>query len=902
MDFKDLKILPASQKLLLAMFEVAYDAIGDTWTNTGGGAYYLGNFPNAAISKVESDGVDLTEVYSVSDCESLNDSFFYDFSIGRVYVRIGENVNPSLETTILLYHFENFNDKNDGIIFEREQEALLDPGLEDWASSTDLTNYTEVKAGASTVTREASIVYDGGYSVKVVIDGGGNNGYILQTVKLPPRARCKLRFWRRHSDPSNPGFLRIRDTGSNVYLNSSSLWQAGATSIPIGQGGEAINTWIEDEIEFYVNEDYAEYYFEIGGKAAAAGETIYLDKFRFTIYREANPYKGMFNPRGSGGIQQGVADYHTGSLEKQSVSLSFLNAGGYFWEKLEDFIWYNKDCSIYIGETDSAFEDMKLIFKGRVKDHAIDTESCVFGVVDERTRVFKNIPTERYDTATFPNIKSQDDEKVRRILYGSKTNITPIYLNTSTYLFEIAAHEHEAISAVYYDEKIMTGGGVDYTADLANGQFTLTANPEKAHITCDAKGRKCDLEDGTFSELVADILFDILINYNSLPKSQLDLEFFLDLKAARTQELGIYINSEINVWEIIRKMQATSLFHFIPLLNGVFSPRKFTSNSEGVPELFNYDYDSFGLNYQSPVFKSVRIKFDQDPTTGKYKTILRTKAEAGYQYKEEDTQTIETYNTDSAEAQTLADFYLDYLQQPAKKADIKTSIIGFGWIPSDVIKVSRTRKDDSGNDIIIAAADIYSALKLVKSLSDSRVSLVARDISQISELAHTDSYEDIEHVDNHTDGAYSDVAHEDSSHADSHGDSYTDVVHQDIHSDGYADTEHQDVTYVDTPHVDEPHIDVPHDDSYTDHGDDFHTDEHGDEPYDDLAHSDAEHSDTPHTDVPHIDTHTDDHGDSHTDTHTDTYSDASHADEAHTDEAHADEYEDIPHIDNHSDS
>ena len=448
----------------------------------------------------------------------------------------------------------------------------------------------------------------------------------------------------------------------------------------------------------------------------------------------------------------------------------------------------------------------------------------------------------------------------------------------------------------------MTGGGVDYTTDLPNGRFTLTENPENAHITCDAHGKKCDLEDGTFSDLVADILYDILINYNSLGIENLDLEYFLDLKNARTQELGLYVHSEINVWEIIRKMQATSLFHFIPLLNGLFSPRRFSSNSEGVPELFDYDYDSFGFNYESPVFKSVRIKYDQDPTTGKYKTLLRTKAEAGYQYKEEDTQTIETYNTDSAEAQTLADWYLDYLQQPAKKLTAKTSIIGFGWIPSDVLKISRTRKDDLGDDIIVADEEIYSALTLVKSLSDTRVGFVARDISQISELAHTDSYEDISHVDNHTDGAHADSAHADSSHGDAHGDTYTDVAHQDNHADGYTDTPYQDVTHVDTPHLDEPHIDIPHDDSYTDHIDELHTDEHGDEPYDDLAHTDTEHVDTPHTDVPHVDSHEDDHSDSHTDTHTDTYTDAEHDDQPHEDEAHADHYEDIPHVDNHSDS
>ncbi len=59
-------------------------------------------------------------------------------------------------------------------------ELLVDPGVEDWASATDLTNWLETIAGTSTVNREGTIKHGGTYAARLDVAASNSQARISQ--------------------------------------------------------------------------------------------------------------------------------------------------------------------------------------------------------------------------------------------------------------------------------------------------------------------------------------------------------------------------------------------------------------------------------------------------------------------------------------------------------------------------------------------------------------------------------------------------------------------------------------------------------------------------------------------------------------------------------------------------
>lgn len=865
MEFADLIALPDSEKVCLTEINIGDQVDDETWTQVNPGVsntWYL-SYSDGTVNKVEENGVAYTERFSSAAVEASASSFYYDFENQRLYVHASGSNNPGAgpyggSYTIIVYFWLYFSNEaftgSDAVIFPRQTKALTDGGFEIWnQSATDLVNWSEATAGGSTVNRESSTVYDGGYCVRLDVDAGNADVYVYQDIILPPRARCKIKFWYLNSVAAKTGWLSIIDSANNVYLDSSAVWQAGATVVVLPNQ----TSWTEYELEFYAHKDYTNYRITFR-RGAAASSSIYYDKASLTIYMEDNLYLPYIASDGVPTITQAVADYYTGGMTRQFGRVKF-NDDGWWFPMLDNYLWLNKESIIRLGAKGSDFDDFEKIFTGRVENYSISDTSTEIEVLDERATLFQEIPTDQYWVADYANLKSGAEGKSIPILYGYKTNITPIEIDTAARKFKICGHRIQALNAVYDNGVLQGGGGVDYNADLPNGEFTFT-HAYTGPITCDTTGKLCDWEDGTYSNNVADILWDLVANENGISEELIDFKSLLDLKAGRTQQHALYIDTPQDTLEIIRLLQASALFHFIPLLDGTFGAFRFKTETEGLPVLYDEDYDYFKIEYEPSVYRHVRIKYDEDPTDGDWLSVIRSEDDVSYKYKEENTLTIETSLTQTAEAQTLGDWYVDSLENPPKKVETSIPTVGFDKIPSERFIINKTRLDAEGDTVTICDEEVYSILELRKNLL-GRVGLVAQDASQVSELAHSDAHTDTAHVDNHTDD------HVDGGHSDTHTDT--------AHVDDYTDT-----AYVDTPHTD------THEDS--------HIDEHED-----------------HTDGPHDDTHDDSHYDSHADTaHTDTAHVDSHTDTAYVDEhgdggytdTHEESYEDVPHQDSHSDS
>jgi len=406
----------------------------------------------------------------------------------------------------------------------------------------------------------------------------------------------------------------------------------------------------------------------------------------------------------------------------------------------------------------------------------------------------------------------------------------------------------------------------DYTVNLNTGEITLVADPVDEVITCDAHGIQCDfVTPNTFSELSADIWHFLLTVENGIDEERLHLPSFLDLKAGRTQKIGIYLCVETETLEVGRGLKRSATFQSFPLLNGQYVARRYVEGTtDETPRYRNEDYHFFQLEQDTEqAIKTIVIRYDQDPSLQEiwqYESTDYDRTE--WKHNVKNTLIVDTYLTNAAEAETLRDFYNLLLREPPDRliATLPASMLSVN--PTDKAIFTKSVLNDQDVEINVLEDEVYRIMEATKNISEGLVDVVAlKDIQSVgyefhSDIAHIDTHDDSHGDTPHSDGAHNDVPHTDSPHTDTHGDvPHGDTPHTDSHGDqGYIDAymDYQDDPFHMDKHTDRPHTDwhddVPHSDS--------HTDSHGD-----VAHGNVAHGDGGHDDVPHDDWYNDSHGD-----------------------------------------
>ena len=88
------------------------------------------------------------------------------------------------------------------------------------------------------------------------------------------------------------------------------------------------------------------------------------------------------------------------------------------------------------------------------------------------------IPTSRYNKTTYPNLEDRADGMPIPLCYGAVMDITPVIVDQAAHQYKICSNALTSIDEVRADGVALAGGGVDYTDDLANGEFSfVTGSP-----------------------------------------------------------------------------------------------------------------------------------------------------------------------------------------------------------------------------------------------------------------------------------------------------------------------------------------------------------------------------------------------------------------------------------------
>lgn len=173
---------------------------------------------------------------------------------------------------------------------------------------------------------------------------------------------------------------------------------------------------------------------------------------------------------------------------------------------------------------------------------------------------------------------------------------------------------------------------------------------------------------------------------------------FTSLKAVKTEQLGIYLDSEITFNEFIQTLEVGQLFKFLPTLTRKYTVKFGAAGDTSVAHFYDEDFLSFKSkrNWKA-IFGIIKLKWGEDPEKQEWATETHTSTIADYIYKNTETLTLETKLMAQADATVRAADYGTLLEYPVRTITFEVSCgAGFSLMPMDKVKITRRRGDNAG--------------------------------------------------------------------------------------------------------------------------------------------------------------------------------------------------------------
>jgi hypothetical protein len=194
----------------------------------------------------------------------------YDFLMGK-WVRPTASV---LDSSL----FSLYEDANNYVLVKAmENNILLNGGFETagGGGADVFANWSEYTAGTSTITQSNVSPYSGTYSCKLLPQSSGSSCYVYQSFALTPSAAYALSLFFKCSYGLSVNYIQVRDSGSNVWLDSSGNWQATPQTISTS----AQTAWTNFSLNFNAHASYTNYViYLMPGTWQNAANTFWYDQ------------------------------------------------------------------------------------------------------------------------------------------------------------------------------------------------------------------------------------------------------------------------------------------------------------------------------------------------------------------------------------------------------------------------------------------------------------------------------------------------------------------------------------------------------------------------------------------------------------------------------------------------
>ncbi|MFQ5716317.1 MAG: hypothetical protein ACE5GQ_04385 [Nitrospinales bacterium] len=375
-------------------------------------------------------------------------------------------------------------------------------------------------------------------------------------------------------------------------------------------------------------------------------------------------------------FRRSVNEKSAGNTIQSSGRLAMLedSAQPYWSQTLYKYNWLNKRVTLKLGgaHEDYPYSEFKTVARWILKGNTYTDTGVEFEVADLKNIFMTRIGLNRYDTATYPNMDPAAEGGTIQIAFGQIANARAVLIDSATGVggkWKLSLFAVNSIDAVYDD-----GTPAPFTADLANGEFTLNAAAQGL-ITADFTG----LKDGAnYLRRGGEISKYILLNLLSLPASDIVAADFDALDAARPYTLGIYIERATRADEILSAIEKSNhSFFYTDRATGAIRTQVFADPDNADPQrvlLNNDNLFDFQVETDRNIAHEINVSYGRDFASGESKFIRKTSLGSAYINDSEESVSIDTYLANKADAEVLGDILLPFYSRPRILAQATTHI------------------------------------------------------------------------------------------------------------------------------------------------------------------------------------------------------------------------------------
>jgi len=514
--------------------------LGGTWTAGSSGTYRhdlsvthdgIALWPISVLTDqlVVTIGEPLFEmVESLSRCQGIIGSFFYDVANGWLWVHPDVGADPAdfnlaAQMAVPVGSHGVFQP-----MFGRER--LTNGLLEDWTVPGTPDNWSIASSGGTFTLAESTDTYEGESAAKFTAASSASGDYsrirqVLGNLGLLVGERFRLSGAYRITETSGTLTLRMFLENGVNSLEVDGVSVALSSVVHFVEIGETGGEWRRFSFDFLVPVwDSA---FQLRAHAGAAGTsgTVEVDDLRCQHIPRMQFYQPMLSLEGVPQIEAGRADTFYGRISRGLGALTLLNGGGY-WESLfADLDWINAEVIIRAGGKfsnggdDIPLEACPIFARGRVEHPDIQDGRVTLQLSDQRDLTLELLPLGTFDSDTYPSLPAPDQGRPRALILGfSSGQVRPTLVDTAPNgcgKYEIcdpsytSAGEDASVAVYAYVDDAAASKedatrrkglavGTDYSANPRNGSGIgrLTILRDVAPIVIDEENRALDFNIG----------------------------------------------------------------------------------------------------------------------------------------------------------------------------------------------------------------------------------------------------------------------------------------------------------------------------------------------------------------------------------------------------------------------
>jgi len=735
MTFSDFAALPILDKIILVEIKAGREVESETWTATGAGSWWMAFDPAAdgEVVAVKSNGSVYSKVASIALCDSTASSWFFDFAAKRLYVHTSGNNSPSTggpsyTYCLIAYFWACFTNRQPADV----PTVFIPQDAVNPAYYLPLLNEDSIPAVSQSI---------GEYYIGSVEMGFGSIGFTQDG------------WWWSHIGAlylwhNCPIYVKVGAKGS-AYADFATVYYGGTCDPEVSDSGASIGT---KDVRYSLLKDLPASTFTLAAypnlEESAEGRPIPIVFGTVANITPVCVNTATWRYKISGALGSIPAVYLDGHLLTSGTHYTDAHASGEFtlvnpMPPLEADKLTNGNMESWASATNLNSWTETIVGSSTVNREATKihggTYSCRLDIdVDENdaqiSQTFTLVAGNRYlVTIWYGNNLAGKYGRVQIYNSGSDVFLKPdgswnatVYeiplpnsLAWSAFTLEFSAHPDYTSYIIKISNALPSASSSIYIDDVSITSPPPVLEMGTSKVTCTAGG---------YNGNPRDALYNILTVLNDIPSADIDPTALAYLAANRTQAIAIYLTASMPTIELIRLLERSATFHLIPAPDGKWYPICFQAGSTGATVIGNEEINDLTLSQPTDsCFKTVRIKYYQDPTTGTWRSAEATDNKAEYRYGRLPILEVETAIRTSGDASALATSYLAMVNAPQRTLDVDLPAALLNKKPSDKFIISKTVKDILGNTITVFSSVVYRIFGLDKDFSSARVKTKAID-------------------------------------------------------------------------------------------------------------------------------------------------------------------------------